>query len=167
MVVTLNSTDVAAGRYSGTLKVTGTGVAPATLSVVATVRDPKREALTFGVIGFLVGLALKAIVDAAAARKKNKATGRWRPYWRKYFRDGAFWSNLAAGGVGAAGAIIIGYATNDTWGAGNLDELKVLGVALATAATGATLTDAVKPFQPMPSEVGGLVGRIVVPLHTE
>ncbi len=155
VIVTLNSADVAAGSYDGTLKVTGIGVAPSTLTVVATIRDSRLEALIFGVIGFLIGLALKAIVDVAAARKKNRAAGRWKPYWRRYFRDGAFWSNVAAGGVGAAGAIIIAYATDDTWGAGDLDELKVLGVALATAATGATLTDAVKPFQPTLAQVAG------------
>ena len=151
-MITLDSTDVAAGRYSGTLKVKGTGVAPATLSVVATTRDPKLEVFVLGVIGFLAGLALKAFVDVAAARKKNRARGRWRPYWRKYFRDGAFRLNVYAGILGAAGAIAVAYNTNETWGAGSLDELKVLGVALATTATGATATDAVKPFQPAASE---------------
>ena len=151
--LSFNSADVAAGRYTGVVKAKGAPVSPSTFTILATIRDSMLKAFIWALIGFLVGLGLKAFADVSAARKKNNATGAWRPYWRRYARDSAFWTNVLFGSVSAAIATALAYSNNPVWGAGDGDDLRLAGLALLSVAGGATLSDVIRPFQPEPQTV--------------
>lgn len=158
------------GDYTGTLTVGGQRIQPGVLTINATLRDAKSQALLWAILGALVGLFVKVAADrsraaadaqmaakqvevAAATTKEARRPGSavaltlpTAPRLKDYLKSAGFVSSAALGILGAVAAYALTYYENPTWGADSLDYWKLAAAAFAGVMTGASGADLVKPL---------------------
>jgi uncharacterized membrane protein YeaQ/YmgE (transglycosylase-associated protein family) len=134
---------VAPGRYLGAIGVGGPGIETTAFPLEVTVQGAESEAIIWIVLGTVIGLVAKMLIDIAKA--PNTAVS-WATVWG-YVRQGVFLVAIVTAIVGAIVNFLALYEPDPTWGS-SFDEIKIFVAGVVLQTTGTTLTDLVKKYEP-------------------
>jgi hypothetical protein len=150
----INTSSVDAGRYAGKALVKGDEIVQFTVPVTATVKRSGYVgwavvATLAAVLGFILRALANVgqLVEPPPNTKRKKTTRSLNSGWNAYLRHWSYLGGLAFAAIGAGGAWLATYMTQDTWGANlEADLPKLLGAAFAGAVGGMTFTDLASTF---------------------
>ena len=145
---------VAAGRYVGTIRISGRDVQPTGMSLEVTLRRSTLLAVLLLVGGALFGIVAKAFGDRQSTEKTLAAapdSAGLHFTWREYLKSAGFIGGVLGGLALCVVAYVQIYDADPDWGTG-LDMVTLALAAAAAMVSGRTVADVVAPYVPKPKK---------------